>query len=159
MSPIGSDGPSWIVTMPVRSSAPRMTTGSKPSRLCRYCAIDSMVVLLFRLPIGRKKVRRLGDDDELREVERVGAFTKDRALRTTLAAVGEERLHVLEVVAVHQTRQGLLRLERLSVAGEHVADLALRDRDERHHVHPVHERRPEVDTAAQDAAAGNPPHP
>ena len=92
----------------------------------------------------------VGDDDEHGEVECVRALTEDRALRAALAAGGHERAHVHEPVAVHHRRERLHGGERNAVAGEDVPDLALRDGHERHDLHPVHERRPEVHAAAQD---------
>ena len=86
MSPIGSEGPSLTVMMPVLSSAPLMTIGAE--------AVDRVEVLghlLDRALLGGRAHRqvidaRVGDDDELRQVEGVGAFTQNLALRTALAA-------------------------------------------------------------------------
>ena len=38
------------------------------------------------------------DDDELHQVERVGAFTQDAALRTALSAVLEKAFHILKIL-------------------------------------------------------------
>src|SRR5205823_9645905 len=69
----------------------------------------------------------------------VNAFTHDgplpaalAALRVVLAAaVAQERAGILEVVAVDHAAERLAGLQRLTVAGVHVADLALRHRDQR----------------------------
>jgi hypothetical protein len=56
---------------------------------------------LERLRFGgleRKKIDALGrDDDELDEIQRVCAFSKDLPLRPTLATGGKEPGHVLEI--------------------------------------------------------------
>ncbi len=90
------------------------------------------------------------DDDELRQVDGVGALAQDLALRTFLAAGFEEMARVLVVGRLDIARQGLCRLQRDAVTGEDVADLALRDRHQRLHVQAELEREEEVVTAAQD---------
>ena len=72
--------------MPIASSAPLMTTGAKPLALgdeLRHLAKTSSS------SCGRaagSKTLPLGDDDELREVDRVGALAQDLPLRPALAA-------------------------------------------------------------------------
>jgi len=91
----------------------------------------------------------LGDDDELGDVDGVGAFAQDHALGALLAAVGQEGAHILEVVGLHVARQGLGGRKILAIAGEDVPDLALGDGDEGHPVNPVHEGHEEMPAAAQ----------
>jgi len=101
-------------------------------------AIDRQVVHLV-----------LGDDDELHQVDGVGPFAQDLALRAALAAVAEEGAHVLEVDRGGVGGERLRRAERLAVAREDVADLALRDGHQRRGVDAVLKRREEVPAAAQ----------
>ena len=64
----------------------------------------------------------------------------------------EEGFGVLEVVAADHAAERLARLERLAVAGVDVADLALRNRHQRHAVHLVLNRPfEEMHAAAQQA--------
>ncbi len=83
--------------MPIGSSASLMTTGSKPSRSAMSAAIRSNVLAF--VGVERQVVDALlGDHHELGEVDGVGAFAQDLALRTALAAGAQEGAHVLEVV-------------------------------------------------------------
>ena len=59
----------------------------------RHLAEDRVVVAVHAEVVELA----LGDDEELREVDRVGAFTKDRALRAALTAHRKEAAHVLVV--------------------------------------------------------------
>jgi hypothetical protein len=94
----------------------------------------------------------VGDDGELRRVDRVGAFAQDLALRALLAAAGEKAARVLEIRFVVGVVGGehLRGLERHAVAREHVGDPALPHRHEVGFVNPVRERPEHVDAATQD---------
>ena len=88
--PSGSDAPSCTVTMPMTSSASLITTGSNPSR----SAMSAAIRLNVSASVGSsgEEVDPLArDHDELRGVERVGAFAQDLALRSALAAGAQER--------------------------------------------------------------------
>lgn len=91
----------------------------------------------------------LGEDHEEHQVDGVGAFAQDHALRAFLAAGAQERRGVLEVVGAHVGGEGLGRRQGLAVPREEVADLALRDGDQGHLVDAVLERFHEVPAAAQ----------
>ncbi len=93
----------------------------------------------------------VGDDGELRGVDRVGAFAQDFPLRSLLAAAEQEAAHILEirlVVGVVGAKH-LRGAERRAVTREHIGDLALSDRDQIRFVNPVHEREEHVQAAAQ----------
>src|SRR5262249_42537388 len=105
--------------------------------------------------------RLLGDDQELREVDRVHALAEDRALAAALAYLGlalgaglppgEERTRVLEVVAGDHLAERLAGQKGLAVAGVDVADLTLRDGDEGHLVDAeLPPPEAEVKAAAED---------
>ncbi len=84
----------------------------------------------------------LADDDEQGGIDRVHAFTQDRALPAALAAAHrlvpeQEAAGVLEVVARRDPAERLARLERFAVAGIDVADLALRNGDQAHLVDAI----------------------
>ena len=91
----------------------------------------------------------VGEDGELREVDRVGALAQDLPLRAALAALAEEALGVAEVVRDGVRGQRLRGRQRPAVAREDVADLALGDRHQRHDVDAVLEREEHVPAAAQ----------
>ena len=96
-----------------------------------------------------------GDDDEQRRVHGVRPFAQDRTLPTALAAqpVGrgpQELASVLEVTARHDPPERLARRQRFAVASIHIAELALRHRNERRLVYDVLPPPvAEVDAAAQ----------
>ena len=94
----------------------------------------------------------LGDDGELRGVDRIGALAKDLSLRSLLAAAHQEAARVLEVGFVLGVVGGehLGRPERRAVAREHVGDASLADRDEIGLVEPIHEGHEDMNAAAQD---------
>ena len=89
------------------------------------------------------------DDDELGEVQRIGALAQHTALRTLLAAGFEEAAGVLIVGVAGIVGQGLVGGQRRAIAGEDVADAALRDGHQGLDVQPVLERHEEVHAAAQ----------
>jgi hypothetical protein len=91
----------------------------------------------------------LGDNDELQKVDGVCTFAQDHPLRSALAAILEEGLHILEIIGRNVGRQNLGLFERLAVAGKDVTDLALCDSNEWHHVNNVLDRHQPVQTAAQ----------
>ena len=90
------------------------------------------------------------DDDELRQVDRIGALAQDRALRALLPAIGQEGRDVEEIGSGRIARQRLGGAERRAVAREDIADLALWDGDQRLGVHAILERHEEMIAAAQD---------
>jgi hypothetical protein len=92
----------------------------------------------------------LGENPELGEIDGVGAFAQDLALRTFLDAALQEGAHVLEIVGLRVRGQGLRGRERPPVTGEDVADFSLRDGHQRGGVHAVLERKEEMEAAAQD---------
>ncbi len=146
--PSASDGPSWTVTIPMKSSVPLMTTGSNPVAVGDdFCHPHEGIRLILFERMKVDPLRR--DDDELHEIERVGALAQDLPLRSALAAGGQERRDVLEVAGGDVAGQRLRGGQRLTVAREHVADPALRNGDERHLVNPVLERAQHVPAAAQ----------
>src|SRR5262249_47356985 len=81
--------------------------------------------------------RILSNDIEEREVNRVGAFAKDRALTTALAARLEESRRVLEMGAINGARKRLVRRESFAVAGVDVRDFSLRNGHQRHAVNSI----------------------
>lgn len=94
----------------------------------------------------------LGDDGELRGVDRIGALAKDLSLRSLLPAAHQEAARVLEVGFVVGIVGGehLRGPERRAVAREHVGDASLADRDEIGFVEPIHEGHEDMNAAAQD---------
>ena len=99
----------------------------------------------------------LGDDHEQGQVDGVDAFAEDGPLPAALAAPADSssparpgRRGLLEVVAVDDAAQRLAGRQRFAVAGVDVADLALRNGDQRHLVDAVLPApQPEVQAAAQ----------
>ena len=93
----------------------------------------------------------IGDDGELRRVDRVGALAQHFALRALLAATEQESPRVLKVGFVLGVvgAEHLRGAERRAVAREHIGDLALADRDQIRFVDPVHEREKQMQAAAQ----------
>ena len=69
---------------------------------------------------------------EERRVDAVVAGGEEAELPAALAAVGEERLRVLEVVALHHAAEDALGGQRRAVLGHHEGDLAGPHDDERH---------------------------
>lgn len=107
-------------------------------------AVDTLqlllpVVVLPLVPLLDRPTEDLvfGDHDEERQVDRIDALPEDGALPSSLSLGAQKRLCVLEMVAVDDAAQRLSRRQRHTVAGVDVADLALRDRDERLRVDPV----------------------
>src|SRR5205807_2050876 len=74
----------------------------------------------------------VGDDRELRRVDRVSPLAQDLALRSFLPATEEKFPYVLKVGFVLRIvgAENLRGAERCAVAREHIGDLALADRDE-----------------------------
>jgi len=91
------------------------------------------------------------DDHELDEVDGIGALAQDRALRALLAAVAKEAAHIEEIGGAQIAGERLGRPERLAVAGEDIADLALRNGHQRLAVDAVLERKEEMIAAAQQS--------
>jgi hypothetical protein len=89
------------------------------------------------------------DHDELRGVEGIGTLTQDLALRSALTAGAQEGGYVLKVIGRDVARQRLRRRQWLPVACEDVADLTLRDRDQRHLVQAILERHQHVPATSQ----------
>jgi plasmid stabilization system protein ParE len=75
-------------------------------------------------------------------------------LGAALTAGAEEGAGVLEVARGGVGREGLHGGERRAVAREDVADLALRDGDERRGVDAVLQRREDVPAAAEHVGLG-----
>ena len=112
-----------------------------------------------------------GEHHELREIHGVGAFAKDLALRSALAARAKEGSRVTEIDRSRGAPQGLGRRQGHSVPREDVTDLALGNGDQRNRVHAVLQRHHEVHATAQhtgliarlpsarDQACGNRPAP
>src|SRR5262245_29401038 len=89
-----------------------------------------------------------GDDRELSEIDRVGAFAQDLALRSLQAALREEACGVLELASGFVACEGLRGRQRFAVAREHVADPSLGNRDDRHQMDAVLERKKRMPAAA-----------
>ena len=104
--------------------------------------LEARVVVVFE----RQRVDRLvGEDGELREVDRPGALAEHAALGATLPPVVEERPGILEGVRTRGVgRERLVRREGKPIAGEDVAEAALGDGDERDRVDAVLEGTEEV---------------
>jgi hypothetical protein len=87
---------------------------------------------LFVLVARRAGVNGLlGYHDKKREVQSVNAFTQYAALPSALSTLGEEALRILEMIARDIAPEGLIRLQRLAVAGIDVSHLAFADDDKR----------------------------
>ena len=91
--------------------------------------------------VGRRHVvqtRRIGLDDlEERGVDAVRAGREKRQLTAALAVIAQERLGVLEVVALDLTGKHALRRDRLAVGGDDERDFTRLDDDDRHLRHLV----------------------
>ena len=86
--------------------------------------------------------------NELRQVDGIGPFTQNAALRTALSTVLKEATHILEVIGFgHHFTQGLRRNQRLTITRKHVRDLSLRNGNERITMNLIH----------QDGLEMNPP--
>src|ERR1700754_2723996 len=91
---------------------------------------------------------RRRNDGELRHVERIRTFAKNRALRSLLATSTQEGGDILDT-RLHRAAQGLAFLEVVTVAREHVTDLALRNGHQVDPVHAILERNEVVQTTTQ----------
>jgi hypothetical protein len=91
----------------------------------------------------------LSDHHELRGIERVGSLAKNFPLWAALPTRSEESVDVLEIGGGDVAGKRLRRRQRLAVSREHVPDLPLRNRDERHFVNAVLERHQDVPAAAE----------
>ncbi len=92
----------------------------------------------------------VGDNDELCQVERVGALAQDLALRAFLAAGLQEVARVLEIRRRDIAGKRLCRVQRCAVARKDITDLALRNGHQRLDMQTVLERQEEVKAAAQN---------
>ena len=123
ISPGGSDGPSWTVTMPMLSTSDLLVGIERVGGLDRAAddhRVEPVVLAQLVLPVDQRLQllraagfqavdRVLGHDHEQREVDRVNAFAQDRPLPAALAqdrlVLGARRLAaqeaagILEVVA------------------------------------------------------------
>ena len=90
-----------------------------------------------------------GDDDELRGVDGIGALAQDGALGAFLAALRKEGAHVKKIGRGRIAGQSLRRGQRCAVAGENIADLALRNGHQRLAVDAKLKGKEEVVAAAQ----------
>src|SRR5215212_6590986 len=80
---------------------------------------------------GQRVDASVREDDELHEVDRIGTFAKDAALRSTLSAVLQETFHILEVAYAVIGCESLGRVEQITVTGEDIANLSLRNGHQR----------------------------
>src|ERR1700752_91290 len=64
----------------------------------------------------------VGQDDKLHQVDGIGAFTQDAALRSALAAIPEKGLHILKIKSSLIRGERLGRLEQFAVTCEDVAN-------------------------------------
>ena len=69
----------------------------------------------------------IGNDDELHQVNGIGAFAQDAALWAALSAVSQETFHILKIMDGSIGRQHLGRFQLLTVTGKDISDLALRN--------------------------------
>ena len=89
--------------------------------------------------------------DELREIDRIGAFAQDGALRSLLTAIVQESGATSRKSAVRTLLASVwVGPSGSAVAREDIADLALRDGNQRLDVDAVLERYEEVIAATQD---------
>src|SRR5262245_11461493 len=95
--------------------------------------VDDLGHLLEQRAFGFVEIERqrafAGQHYELGQVQGVSAFAQNLALWALLATGLQESAHVFKVVGARIRRQGLRWRQRVTVACEDVADLALRDRD------------------------------
>jgi len=90
-----------------------------------------------------------GEHNKLREVNGIAAFTQNFALRAFLAAILKECANILKITGSFVRRQCLCSWQRCAIARKHVADLPLRDRNQRHPMYPILERHKHMKAAAQ----------
>ena len=86
----------------------------------------------------------------MREIDGIGAFAQDLALRSFLSALFEKAAHILEIIGIGVGSKCLRRRQRLAVTRKDVADLALRDGDKIGAMHRILERHEEMQAAAHD---------
>src|SRR5215813_8470743 len=93
----------------------------------------------------------VGDDRELRRVDRVGALTQNLSLRPFLPSAKQKLPHVLKIRFFFRVirAENLRSAERRAVAGEHVGDFALADRDKIRCVDAKHEGKEGMQPAPQ----------
>ena len=91
-----------------------------------------------------------GDDHELREIDRIGAFAQYRALGAFLPALRQETAHVEEIGGYRIACERLRRAEGGAVAREDIADLALGNGHQWLGMQAVLERAEKVEAAAKD---------
>ena len=82
----------------------------------------------------------LGDHHKLGQIKRVGTLTQDLALWPLLPTTFQKRRHILEIIGCDIGGQRLCRLQRLTIAGKDIANLALRNGHQRHTVNAVLKR-------------------
>jgi hypothetical protein len=104
---------------------------------------------LFVPPEGQVVHPFLGDDDELGQVDGIGAFPEDHALRAALPAPSEEGYNVLKISGVGIRGEHLFRVQRFAVPGEDVANFALGDGHQGGDVNVVLDWHEIVQAAAQ----------
>jgi len=92
---------------------------------------------------------RSGDDDELRNVDRMRTFADDRALRTFLTTGLEERRNVFDA-RIDQHAERLAIRQFTAVTRKDVTDLSLRNRHEIHLVHAILEWKEVMNATAND---------
>ncbi len=93
-----------------------------------------------------------GDDYEEGGIDGIHAFAEDGALAAALAALAQEGLGVLVAMDGDSAAECLRGAERFAIAGVEVADAALRNGDEGHHVDAEHPARvAEVQATAEHA--------
>ena len=91
--------------------------------------------------------------DKLRSVDGVNPYAKNGSLPPSLAFFTEERVGVLELVAVYRATECLLGFERRAILGVNVADASFRYAHQRHPVDSVLPRKEtEVNAAPQHSA-------
>jgi hypothetical protein len=94
----------------------------------------------------------VGDDGKLGGVDRVSALAQDFPLWALLPTAEQKFPRVFEIRLVLSVvgAKHLRRAKRCTVAGEHVGDFALSDRDQVRFVDAIHKRKENVQAAAQD---------
>ena len=111
--------------------------------------VAHLLVIGFLLRVERHRIGRfVRHDDKQRRIDDVRAFAQDLALRAFLAARRQEGTGVAEIVDARIVGQRLAGRQVAAVAGKHIGDLALSDRDHRVDVDAVLERREKVEAAA-----------
>jgi len=113
----------------------------------RRHALEDLGVILVE---GQVVQMIRGEDDELGEVDGVGALAQHPALGALLSTGGQKARRVLKVLGHFIAAQGLAGVEGPAVAGEDVADLSLGDGHQGHPVHRELKGHPPVRAAAQD---------